>query len=102
MNDTAAFTAEVALEQNTPGDLQITGFQISPNEILAQIKEIIGENFTIHQVSELEDFAAFIKKKRAENPAENMNFMQNFSKVNICTVCLRPITKLWQMIAIKI
>lgn len=69
MDDAAAFTAEVALDEDTPRDLQIASFQISPNIIWADVKEATGQEFRIHQLSSLEDFARFIKKQRADNPA---------------------------------
>jgi len=69
MDDTAAFTAEVALDDEAPRDLQIASFQISPNEIWAAVKEATGQEFAIRQLSSLENFAQYIKKQRAENPA---------------------------------
>ena len=69
MDDTAAFTAEVALDDNAPRDLQIASFQISPNSIWTDVKEATGQEFKIHQLSSLEDFAQFIKKQRADDPA---------------------------------
>jgi hypothetical protein len=69
MDDTAAFTAEVALDNDAPRNLQVAGFQISPNMIQSAIKEVTGGEFKMHQISKLEDFAQFIKKQRAEKPA---------------------------------
>ena len=69
MDDTAAFTAEVAFDDSAPRNLQIASFQISPNMIWADVKEVTGQEFSIRQLSGLEDFAGFIKKQRAENPA---------------------------------
>jgi NAD(P)-dependent dehydrogenase (short-subunit alcohol dehydrogenase family) len=68
MDETAAFTAEVALDETAPRDLQIASFQISPNMIRADVKEITGQEFRIQQLSSLEDFAENIKKQRADNP----------------------------------
>ncbi|RCR67891.1 NmrA family NAD(P)-binding protein [Larkinella punicea] len=69
MDDTAAFTAEVALDDSAPRDLQIASFQVSPNNLWADVKEASGQEFRIQQLSSLEDFARFIKKQRADNPA---------------------------------
>lgn len=69
MDDTAAFTAEAALDDNAPRDLQIASFQISPEQLRTTVKEVSGQEFRIHQLSGLEDFALSIKKQRAENPA---------------------------------
>jgi len=69
MDNTAAFTAEVALADETPRNLQIASFQISPNMIREEVKKATGQEFSIQQLSNLEDFLQFIKKQRAENPA---------------------------------
>ena len=78
MDDTAAFTAEAALDDNAPRGLQIASFQISPNMILADVKEASGQDFKIHQLSGIEDFAAFLKKQRAENPAGESELYANW------------------------
>jgi nucleoside-diphosphate-sugar epimerase len=69
MDDTAAFTAEAALDDNAPRDLQIASFQISPNMIWENVKEITGQEFRIFQIASLEEFAQVIKQQRADNPA---------------------------------
>jgi NAD(P)-dependent dehydrogenase (short-subunit alcohol dehydrogenase family) len=68
MDETAAFTAEVALDETAPRDLQIASFQISPNIIWEDVKEATGQEFRMQQLSSLEDFAQYIKKQRADNP----------------------------------
>lgn len=78
MDDTAAFTAEVALDDNAPRDLQIASFQISPNMILADVKEASNKDFRLHQLSSIEGFAEFIKKQRAENPAGENELYANW------------------------
>ncbi|MEO5911768.1 MAG: NmrA family NAD(P)-binding protein [Pelobium sp.] len=80
MDDTAEFTAEVALDENTPRDLQIASFQISSKEILEDVKEITGETFKIHQLASMEDFASYIKKQRAENPAGENELYAKFQQ----------------------
>ncbi|MDQ6815068.1 MAG: NmrA family NAD(P)-binding protein [Bacteroidota bacterium] len=69
IDETAAFTAQVALDDTAPRDLQIASFQISPNMIWAAVKEATGEEYRIYQLSTLEDFAKLIKKQRGDNPA---------------------------------
>lgn len=78
MDDTAAFTAEAALDDHAPRDLQIASFQISPNMILADVKEASGQDYKIHQLSSMENFAAFLKKQRAENPAGENELYANW------------------------
>ena len=69
MDDTAAFTAEVALDDDAPRDLQIASFQVSPNMIQADVKEASGNEFAIRKLSGMEEFKQSIVKQRAENPA---------------------------------
>jgi hypothetical protein len=69
MDNTAAFTAEVALDEHAPRDLQIASFQVSPTMIWTAVKEATGQAFKIHQLSSLEDFADYIKRQRAGDPA---------------------------------
>tara|TARA_R110002020_G_scaffold145178_1_gene318472 strand:- start:17513 stop:18409 length:897 start_codon:yes stop_codon:yes gene_type:complete len=72
MDDTAAFTAEVALDDEAPRDLQIASFQISPNMLQDSVKELTGKSFNLRLLSSMENFAVFIKKQRADNPAGEM------------------------------
>lgn len=69
MNNTAAFTAEVALDDDAPRDLQIASFQISPAMIASKVKEASGQDFAIRRMGGIDDFGAYLKKQRAENPA---------------------------------
>ncbi|WP_255157925.1 NmrA family NAD(P)-binding protein [Siphonobacter sp. BAB-5385] len=69
MDDTAAFTAEVALDEKAPRNLQIASFQVSPSLLQEEVKQLTGQEFRMQQLGSLEDFAAFIKKQRADYPA---------------------------------
>ncbi len=69
MDDTAAFTAEVALDDEAPRDLQIASFQVSPDSLWEDVKAATGQEFRLQPLSSIEDFAHYIKKQRAENPA---------------------------------
>ncbi|GAA4160882.1 hypothetical protein GCM10022217_25660 [Chryseobacterium ginsenosidimutans] len=69
MDDTAAFTAEVALDENAPRNSEIASFQVSPNMLVNMVKEISGKDFRIHKISSMEGFSASIKKQRVEYPA---------------------------------
>ena len=80
MDDTAAFTAEAALDDSAPRDLQISSFQISPNDILSDVRAASGQEFKIHQMSDLGNFMAFIKKQRAENPAGENELYAKFQQ----------------------
>ena len=80
MDNTAAFTAEVALDDHSPRNLQIASFQISPKMIFDGVKEITGEEYKLHQITSLENFAAFIKKQRAEDPAGEHELYAKFQQ----------------------
>ena len=68
MNDTAAFTAEVALDDEAPRNLQIASFQISPAMILDEVRKITDRHFAMQKIAGMDEFAEFIVKQRAENP----------------------------------
>ncbi|MGX7687822.1 NmrA family NAD(P)-binding protein [Flectobacillus roseus] len=80
MDNTAAFTAEVALDHTAPRDLQIAGFQVSPKMILADVKALSNQEFKIYQISNIEDFAIYIKRQRAENPAGENELYAKFQQ----------------------
>ncbi|MDJ1504741.1 NmrA family NAD(P)-binding protein [Xanthocytophaga agilis] len=69
MDDTAAFTAEVALDDTAPRNLQIASFQVSPKMLWQDIKQVMNQEFRLYQLSSLEEFAQFIKKQRTDYPA---------------------------------
>jgi nucleoside-diphosphate-sugar epimerase len=80
MDDTASFTAEAALDDDVPRNLQIASFQVSPNMLLGDIEEISGQKFKIHQISSLENFAEAIQKQRADNPAGEHELYAKFQQ----------------------
>ncbi len=69
MENTAAFTAAVALKDKSQRDLHIASFQISPKMLKGSIKVITGQDFTLQKLSGLDEFSANIKKQRSENPS---------------------------------
>ncbi|WP_027387809.1 NmrA family NAD(P)-binding protein [Chryseobacterium gregarium] len=80
MDNTASFTAEAALGDQAPRNLQIASFQISPNMLLEEVKEVSGQEFKIYQLSSLEHFAEAIKKQRAEDPAGENELYAKFQQ----------------------
>lgn len=80
MDNTASFTAEAALDNTAPRDLQIASFQISPNMIFDDIKEITRQKFNLHQITTLEHFADYIKKQRADDPAGENELYAKFQQ----------------------
>lgn len=80
MDNTASFTAEAALDDQAPRNLQIASFQVSPNMLSEEVKEVSGQEFKIHQLSSLEHFAEAIKKQRAEDPAGENELYAKFQQ----------------------
>ncbi len=80
MDNTASFTAEAALDNTAPRDLQIASFQISPNMIFDDVKEITKQTFNLHQITTLEHFAEYIKKQRADDPAGENELYAKFQQ----------------------
>ncbi|MCJ8153048.1 NmrA family NAD(P)-binding protein [Chryseobacterium sp. SSA4.19] len=80
MDNTASFTAQTALDDHSPRNLQIAGFQVSPNMLLTDIEQITGEKYKIHQISSLENFAEAIKKQRAGDPAGEHELYAKFQQ----------------------
>lgn len=68
MDNTADYTAAVALDSETPRVLRIAGFQVSPKDLVKIGGEVKGQEFKLVPMRSLEDFAAANKKARAENP----------------------------------
>lgn len=69
MDNTATFTAVVALQNESPRDLHIASFQISPKMLKESVRAISGQDFTFQKLSDLNEFSANIKKQRSENPS---------------------------------
>jgi NmrA-like family len=67
-DDTANYTAAVALDESSPKVLRIASFQISPNELIKMANEIKGIDFKLIPMGSLESLSAHNKKERAANP----------------------------------
>ncbi|MEP6713350.1 MAG: NmrA family NAD(P)-binding protein, partial [Ferruginibacter sp.] len=68
MDNTAAFTANAALDENAPRKLLIAGFQISAKELQALASEVFGSPFTLTNLGSIADLGANNKKERAAHP----------------------------------
>jgi len=68
MDDTAAFTAEVAIEVNTPRYLRIASFQVSPNDLVHLSEQEKGSKFKLVDMGSMEGFSAYNKMQRAAHP----------------------------------
>ncbi len=65
INNTAAYTAEVALDDNTPEILHIASFQVSANELAALGSEVKDTEFKFLPMGSLVSLSAHNKKERA-------------------------------------
>ncbi|MBN1656377.1 MAG: NmrA family NAD(P)-binding protein [Deltaproteobacteria bacterium] len=71
MDDTAAFTANAALDPSTPRFLRIAGDQLSARELLAVVSDVTGKKFRLLRPGGLGMLGALIKIARLLSPAEN-------------------------------
>lgn len=69
MDDTAAFTALAAIDENTPRSLKIASFSVSPNDLAQLSEKNTGERFKLINMGSMESFSADNKLQRAANPA---------------------------------
>ncbi|WDF56719.1 NmrA family NAD(P)-binding protein [Mucilaginibacter sp. KACC 22063] len=81
LDDTAAYTAAAALDDNTPRYLRIAGFQVSPNELSVITKALYGEQFQLQQQGTMEQFAIYIKKARQEQPEGESELYPNWQQM---------------------
>ena len=70
MDDTAEFTANVALDDNTPRFLRIAGDQISPREMVKVVSDIKGKEFSLFRVGGIGLINGIIKTMKFFNAAE--------------------------------
>ncbi|MBS7562906.1 SDR family NAD(P)-dependent oxidoreductase [Mucilaginibacter sp. Bleaf8] len=68
LDDTAAFTAAAALDDETPRYLRIASFQVSPHDLASLSQQLYGEAFRLVNSGTMEQFSAYNQKLRAENP----------------------------------
>lgn len=67
INDTAAYAAAAALDNDSPRYLRIAGFRVSPIELAELTKRVYGKEFELKERGSLEQFAAYIKTVRNQN-----------------------------------
>jgi NAD(P)-dependent dehydrogenase (short-subunit alcohol dehydrogenase family) len=68
MDDTAAFTAMAAIDDNAPRYLRIASFTVTPNELVALSEKHKGSKFQLIDMGSMEGFSAYNKQQRAANP----------------------------------
>jgi nucleoside-diphosphate-sugar epimerase len=85
MDDTAAFTANVALDPSTPRFLRIAGDQLSAREIKTVVSEVTGKKFHLFRAGGLGMLNMIIKIARKISPGvkelypawQGMQYMRN-------------------------
>ena len=85
MDDTAAFTANAALDPSTPRILRIAGDQVSARELTTVMSEVTGKKFRLFLAGGLGMLGALIKVARTVAPGEKeaypawqgMQYMRN-------------------------
>ena len=71
MDDTAAFTANVALDSDAPRFLRVAGDQISPRQIATVMSEVTGNNFRLLRAGGLGLLNLLIRVARTVAPGKN-------------------------------
>lgn len=69
MDDTAAFTAMVAIDEHTPRALHISSFSVSPDDLAVLSEKNKGSRFNLINKGSMESFSADNRVFRAANPA---------------------------------
>lgn len=85
VDDTAIFTANVALEESTPRYLRIAGDQISPREVRALMNELSGQKFRLIRTGGLGLLSLIISITKLFSPGktelypawQGMQYMRN-------------------------
>lgn len=85
MDDTAMFTANVALDDSSPRYLSVAGDQISPEEVREVMNNLTGENFRLIKTGGLGLLGAIIKIAKLLYPSktdlypawQGMQYMRN-------------------------
>lgn len=68
MDDTAAYTAAVAVDDNTPRVLRIASFQVSPQQLAVITGDVKQTEFQLIRMGSLQELAAYNKQQRAAQP----------------------------------
>lgn len=68
MDDTAAYTAETALDENTPRILRIASFQVSAKDMVALAKDVLKEDYSLTRIAGTEELSAQNKIARSAQP----------------------------------
>ena len=68
MDDTAAFTAKVALDDNAPRYLRIASFSVSPHDLSGLAKQYKGSDFQLINMGALDGLSSYNKSQRAAQP----------------------------------
>lgn len=70
MDNTAAYTANVALDDSSPRYLRIAGDRISPKEVQNAISSITGDKYRLFRIGGQSLLGVFIKMARMFSPGE--------------------------------
>lgn len=81
MDDTAAFTAAVALDTNAPQILRVAGDEVSANDLAKIGKQATGEDFQLIRYGSLDDLAHGIAAVRAAHPEQEDEEFPRFQQM---------------------
>ncbi|MDN3594408.1 NmrA family NAD(P)-binding protein [Zunongwangia endophytica] len=81
VEDTAQYTAKVALDDKTPRNLNIASFSPSPKDFGAIGKQFFDKDFELINGGSLEDFATVIQEKRKANPKSEQELYADWQQM---------------------
>jgi nucleoside-diphosphate-sugar epimerase len=67
-DDAAAYTAAVALDDDTPTKLNIASLQVSANDMQLLAKKLKGQDYKLISMGSLDKLSAYNKRERAAHP----------------------------------
>lgn len=79
--DTAAITAEAALDPAPPKILRIAGDTVTATGLAAAASEATGTTFSLNRLGSIDDLAALIAKERQEHPESEAETFPRFQQL---------------------
>lgn len=80
MDNTAAYTAAVALDSSSPRVLRIASFQISANELAPIAKEVTHQPFEVVRLGSRDELATYNQRERAAHPEGEQDVYPNWQR----------------------
>ncbi|WP_227699207.1 aromatic alcohol reductase [Spirosoma radiotolerans] len=80
MDNTAAYTAAVALDVSSPRILRIASFQISANELAPIAEDVMHQSFEVVRLGSRDELAAYNQRERTAHPEGEQDVYPNWQR----------------------